>query len=40
MAEDNLNSKDKEEIVSEVFFILWKNKKNLNINQYLSFKSI
>ena len=36
MAKDNLNSEDKEEIVSEVFFILWKNKNKLNINQYLS----
>ena len=33
MAEDNLNSKDKEEIVSEVFFILWKNKNNV-LQQY------
>ena len=36
MARDNLNNEDKEEIISEVFFILWKNKNKLNINQYLS----
>lgn len=36
MTRDNLNNEDKEEIVSEVFFILWKNKKKLNINKYLS----
>lgn len=36
MARDNLNNEDKEEIVSEVFFILWKNKNKLNINKYLS----
>ena len=36
MARNNLNNEDKEEIVSEVFFILWKNKNNLNINKYLS----
>lgn len=36
MARDNLNNEDKEEIVSEVFFILWKNKNKLDINKYLS----
>lgn len=36
MARDSLNNEDKEEIVSEVFFILWKNEKKLDINKYLS----
>ena len=36
MARNNLNDEDKEEIVSEVFFILWKNKNKLNTNKYLS----
>lgn len=36
MARNSLNDEDKEEIVSEVFFILWKNKDKLNINKYLS----
>lgn len=36
MARDNLNNEDKEEIASEVFFILWKNKDKLDINKYLS----
>lgn len=36
MARDNLNNEDKEEIASEVFFILWKNKNRLDINKYLS----
>lgn len=36
MARDNLNNEDKEEIASEVFFILWKNKNKLDINKYLS----
>lgn len=36
MARDSLNNEDKEEIVSEVFFILWKNKNKLDINKYLS----
>ncbi len=36
MARNNLNNEDKEEIVSEVFFILWKNKNKLDINKYLS----
>ena len=35
MARNSLNDEDKEEIVSEVFFILWKNNK-LNVNKYLS----
>lgn len=36
MTNDNLKNEDKEEIVSEVFFILWKNKDKLNIDKYLS----
>lgn len=36
MAKDSLNNEDKEEIISEVFFILWKNRNKLNINKYLS----
>ena len=36
MARGSLNNEDKEEIVSEVFFILWKNKNKLDINKYLS----
>lgn len=36
MAKDNLNKEDKEEIISEVFFILWKNKKKLDYNKALS----
>ncbi len=36
MAKENLNNEDKEEIISEVFFILWKNKEKLDINKYLS----
>lgn len=36
IARNNLNDEDKEEIVSEVFFILWKNKNKLNVNKYLS----
>ena len=36
MARENLNNEDKEEIASEVFFILWKNKNKLDINKYLS----
>lgn len=35
-ARNSLNDEDKEEIVSEVFFILWKNKNKLNVNKYLS----
>ncbi len=33
MAKDNLNKEDKEEIISEVFFILWKNNKKLDYNK-------
>lgn len=36
MSIDVLKDEDKEEIVSEVFFILWKNKDKLDINKYLS----
>lgn len=36
MARDSLNNEDKEEIISEVFFILWKNENKLDINKYLS----
>lgn len=36
MARNSLKDEDKEEIVSEVFFILWKNKNKLNTNKYLS----
>ena len=36
MARKSLNDDDKEEIVSEVFFILWKNTNKLNVNKYLS----
>lgn len=36
MARNSLNDEDKEEIVSEVFFILWKNKNKLNVYKYLS----
>lgn len=36
MARNILKDEDKEEIVSEVFFILWKNKNKLNVNKYLS----
>ena len=36
MARNSLNDEDKEEIVSEVFFTLWKNKNKLNVNKYLS----
>lgn len=36
MAGYSLNNEDKEEIVSEVFFILWKNKNKLDINKSLS----
>lgn len=35
MAKDNLNNEDKEEIISEVFFILWRNKNKLDINKNL-----
>lgn len=36
MASTNLSNEDKEEIISEVFFILWKNKHKLDINKSLS----
>lgn len=36
MACANLSNEDKEEIISEVFFILWKNKHKLDINKNLS----
>lgn len=36
MAKLNLNNEDKEEIVSEVFFILWKNKDKVDYNKRLS----
>ena len=35
MAKDSLNSEDKEEIVSEVLFIIWKNKNKLDIDKIL-----
>ena len=36
MAGHGLNDEDREEIISEVFFILWKNKDRLDVNKYLS----
>lgn len=36
MAKENLNNEDKEEIVSNVFFILWRNKDKLDVNKNLS----
>ena len=36
IASTNLSNEDKEEIISEVFFILWKNKHKLDINKNLS----
>ncbi len=36
MSRNNLSNEDKEEIASEVFFILWKNKIKLDINKHLS----
>lgn len=36
IASTNLSNEDKEEIISEVFFILWKNKHKLDINKSLS----
>ena len=36
MSKDNLSDEDKEEIISQVFFILWKNKEKLDINKCLS----
>lgn len=36
MIKDNLNKEDKEEILSEIFFVIWKNKNKLDINKNLS----
>lgn len=36
MVKDNLSKEDKEEILSEIFFIVWKNKEKLDINKNLS----
>jgi len=36
MVKNNLNKEDKEEILSEIFFIVWKNKEKLDINKNLS----
>lgn len=36
IASTNLSNEDKEEIISEMFFILWKNKHKLDINKSLS----
>ncbi len=36
MANARLNNEDKEEIISEVFFILWKNKDKLDYNKKMS----
>ena len=36
MANASLNNEDKEEIISEVFFILWKNKDKLDYNKKMS----
>lgn len=36
MAKSRLNNEDKEEIVSEIFFVLWKNENKLDINKLLS----
>ncbi len=36
MVKMSLNNEDKEEIISEVFFILWKNKDKLDYNKRLS----
>ena len=36
MVKDNLNKEDKEEILSETFFVIWKNKNKLDINKNLS----
>ena len=36
MVKDNLSKEDKEEILSEIFFIVWKNKDKLDINKNLS----
>ena len=36
MSANNLNNEDKEEIASEVFFALWKNKNKLDSDKFLS----
>ena len=36
MAKEILNDEDKEEIASDVFFILWNNIEKLDINKYMS----
>ena len=36
MTNNTICNEDKEEICSNVFFVLWKNTNNLNINKYLS----
>lgn len=36
MVKNNLSKEDKEEILSEIFFIVWKNKERLDINKNLS----
>ncbi len=36
IVKDNLNKEDKEEILSETFFVIWKNKNKLDINKNLS----
>lgn len=36
MIEANINTEDKEEIISDVFFIIWKNKNKLDENKLLS----
>lgn len=36
MVKNNLSKEDKEEILSEIFFIVWKNKEKLDINKNLS----
>lgn len=36
MAKETLNTDDKEEIASDIFFILWNNREKLDINKYMS----
>ena len=36
MVSDSLNEDDKEEIASDVFFILWNNREKLDINKSMS----
>jgi len=36
MVQDYLNDEDKEEIASDVFFILWNNKEKLDVNRLMS----